>query len=734
MYQNLRLYDRVGLAVGHSLALPTIDFETYSEAGFVWTGKKWRPINKGQKGGIFAVGAPAYAEHPSTEIIMLQYDMRDGKGVRVWFPHDGQLPHDLLNYVDQGGHIEAHNAMFEWLIWNNVGTRLGFPPLKADQLHDSMALCAAYGIPSALGQASKVLGSTAKLDGHPLMKKFTIPRTPTKSDPRTRITIHEDADGFKFVEYGIEDVNSEMDLSSRLPALSKFESMVFEVDKQINTRGVAVDLELVNAALSIIDQAQEKYGSRISAITGGAVESATQIEALRGWICGQGVNLPNMQEQTVSDALKGDLPPAVREALTLRSQLGLSSLAKFKALKQQTSYDGALRDIFRYCGARQTGRWSGAGAQPQNFPSDGCSVALCGSCKKVLGPDVMDCPHCGCCDKSSRKPVKWSPEIADFFISVVKYGSLERLEDYTNEPLSALVGCLRGAFIAREGCELINCDYSAIEAVVLACLAGEQWRIDLFRGHGKIYEVTAAQLTGTPLDEILNYKQIHGADHPLRKTIGKVAELASGFQGGPGSWKAFGADAFMSDDEIKNGVRLWREQNPMIVKFWYGIEETFIKAIENPGLVFPFRSLRMGVIDNIMHLQLPSGRFLRYHQPRLHRYFDHEWGRERTAILFWGVDPYTKQWVERDTYGGRLTENVTQAVARDIQANGMVNASLKMGLSIVLHTHDEITAEVPIGTRTPADLAFCMNDLPEWCKDWPIKAPPGWTGKRYCKD
>lgn len=330
--------------------------------------------------------------------------------------------------------------------------------------------------------------------------------------------------------------------------------------------------------------------------------------------------------------------------------------------------------------------------------------------------------------------VKWSPAIAEMFIDIVKRSDLDLLERYTTEPLSALSGCLRGAFCAARGHEFVNCDYSAIEAVVLACLAGEQWRIDLFHGHGKIYEVTAAQLTGTPLDEILSYKEIHGTDHPLRKTIGKVAELASGFQGGAGSWKAFGADKFMSDDEIKTGVRTWRGQNPMIVKFWYEVEKCFKNAVKNPGQVFTYRSVSFAVFNQVLYLLLPSGRTLKYHKPRLHTYFDHQWGREVETILFWGVDPYTKQWVQRDTYGGRITENITQAVARDIQANGMVNAELKMGIPIVMHTHDEITGEVRQGTFTSADLAYCMNDLPDWCKDWPIKAPPGWTGQRYCKD
>ena len=218
----------------------------------------------------------------------------------------------------------------------------------------------------------------------------------------------------------------------------------------------------------------------------------------------------------------------------------------------------------------------------------------------------------------------------------------------------------------------------------------------------------------------------------MRKTLGKVAELASGYQGGVGAWLAFGAGGFMSEDEIKQAVKAWRKANPAIVKLWYALEDCAKDAVRYPGQAFSSRELTYIVQNNTLYCYLPSGGSLKYHAPFL-RESETPWGKPVTKLYFYGVDSKTGKLILKDSYGGRLAENATQGVARDIQANGMLNAR-QARLPVVLHVHDELTAETPIGSGGAVKLAECMNRLPEWCADWPVKVPPGWTGQRYCKD
>jgi DNA polymerase len=334
----------------------------------------------------------------------------------------------------------------------------------------------------------------------------------------------------------------------------------------------------------------------------------------------------------------------------------------------------------------------------------------------------------------------------------------ELAELYEN-PLDAVGGCLRGLFTAAPGHDLICSDFSAIEAVVIAELAGEAWRQEVFRTHGKIYEMSASKITGIPFEEIMAYPAAHGGDdHPLRKKIGKVAELASGYGGWIGAWKRFGADKyFNSDAEIRDKILAWRAQSPAIVEFWggqvredppgdyrfrrelYGLEGAAVSAILYPSVIEKYNRicfLRPADPD-ILYCRLPSGRCLTYHAPRLEDAIDRYSGKDIYKITFegWNSDYKVgpRGWMRMSTYGGKLAENVTQAVARDLLAYSMLNVE-RAGYPIVLHVHDEIVSEVPKGVGSVSEFERIMSQTPPWAAGWPVRAAGGWRGKRYRKD
>jgi DNA polymerase len=312
--------------------------------------------------------------------------------------------------------------------------------------------------------------------------------------------------------------------------------------------------------------------------------------------------------------------------------------------------------------------------------------------------------------------------------------------------VAAVSGCLRGLFAAAPGWDLICSDFSAIEAVVLAELAGEEWRQEVFRTHGKIYEMSASKITGIPFEDFAKYKKETGQHHPMRKKVGKVAELASGYGGGLGAWKAFGADEFMTDDEIRDNVKAWREASPAVKAFWYGLQDAAFMAVQNPGHCYSYQAPRTahgqppaiiyGVKDDILYCRLPSGRNLTYHAPRLEPDTDY-YGRPTLRLTYMGWNSDYKKgpigWTRLDTWGGKLTENVVQAVSRDLLAFAMPPLE-RAGYPIVLHVHDEIVSEIPAGSGDVAEFEKIMSTVPAWAEGWPVKAAGGWRGKRYRKD
>lgn len=721
---------------GLSTVLPDMDFETYSEAGLQYIDNKWVPLDNSSKRGLPAIGAAAYSEHPTTEVVSLAYDLKDGKGPRLWVPGMGD-PIDLFNHIRSGGLIEAWNSAFEYHIWLNVcHKRYGWPMLPHTQLRDAMAKARAFSIPGALAKAAQVIKSDVqKMDeGARLIKKFSMPRNPTKNNAATRIRTTDDmVDGVRFYEYNVTDIKTEAAISSKLPDLIPDELNVWLLDQSINFRGVQLDTEARDSCESIVLQATQRYTAELQALTGSTVGTASEAAKIIGWLGAKGVALSNLQSETVAATLKrDDIPDDVRRVLEIRSSLGAASVKKLFAMGHQVTESGRLMDLFAYCGADRTGRFAGRGPQPQNLPNSGPQVAVCQACSRHHGAHVTgNCPWCG--SFIGSLDTEWCIEAVEDALTVIAWRDLDKVEAFFGDAVACVAGCLRGLFTAAPDHELICSDYSAIEAVVLAQLAGEEWRLEVFRTHGKIYEMSASKISGIPFEEFLRHKEETGDHHPLRKKVGKVAELASGYQGGYGAWCNFGADKHLSEPEIKESIQAWRKESPNIVNFWYGVEQAAINAVQLPGHCFSYNGLVFGVKDDVLYCKLLSGRTLKYHTPRLHP--DRTpWGKDIFKLTYMGVDSLTKQWVRLDTYGGKLTENIVQATARDILTYAMVNLEAA-GYPVVLHIHDEIVSEVPVGDdHTVEEFERIMGTLPDWASNWPLRAAGGWRGKRYRKD
>lgn len=744
---------RVG--AGHSRVVPDLDFETYSEAGFIWNGEKWLAPLGAQKKGLPAVGVAVYATHPSTEILALAYDLKDGRGRRRWRPGQPD-PVDLLQYVASGGEIEAHNVSFELWIWNCVGVRrYGWPVFRPQQALDSMAKARAYGLPGALGKLGPVLNlDTLKIeDGKRLLDKFSVPRKPTKNNPALRLRLDDEPEeAAKFYDYNEGDIITEAEASARLPDLPPEELAFFRATLETNLRGCAVDRAGMDACLSILSQALEKYNTELAELTAGTVQRASEVAKLTGWLGAYGVRMQSMDDEAVTATLARDnLPPAARRALEIRKLVGSASVKKVYALARQITEVGRVHDMFIYHAAR-TGRDAGADVQPQNLPKAGPALTWCedATCGKPYGRHHTErCPFCHAPNWASRQ-TEWTAEATDTALEVMGSGSLEYVEYIYGDALLTISGCIRGLFVAGPGMDFICSDFSSIEAVVTAMLAGEQWRIDAFHAKKDIYYASASRITGVPEEEYAQHKAATGAHHSDRQKIGKPAELGLGFSGWLGAWRQFDKSDTFTDDEVKANIMAWREASPAIVELWggqvrgkpwkperhelYGLEGAAIAAVQNPGQCFSYRSISYGVVDDVLLCRLPSGRHIAYQSPRLSP--SSRWPDQlELTFMAWNSNPKmgAMGWVRMQTYGGRLTENVVQAVARDI----MRDAALRLdaaGYPIVLRVHDELAAEVLAGTGSIGEFERLMSIPPPWAAGWPIRASGGWRGRRFRKE
>lgn len=727
-----------------------IDFETYSEAGYWFDDipQRWKSVAP-NKPGIGGVGAWIYSAHPSTDIISLAY------GDSLWLP-GMPPPVALFEAIRDGGLLWAHNSFFEFSIWANVATvKLGWPEVPVTKFRCSMACSKAFGLPGSLGK----IGGALKLDivkdtaGGALIRKLCCPRSPTKNNSLQRLTYGSNpADFDKFFRYNYQDVKAEQAITAVIPPLTPREEALWLIDQQINARGVHVDKDSLENCLSIYKQAAQKYTEELQEITGGAAQTVNELDNIRGWMrATEGVQTTSLDKAHVESLLnQPDLPFDVRRVLEIRQILGSASVKKLFTIQRYLAGDNRIRGLFAYYGAERTGRFAGRGPQPQNMPANGPPVNKCGACGAVQWSELKDC--CGCGSHDHLTSTDWGIEAIECALADISTRQLSHIERSWGNPLTVISGCLRGLFSAAPGKEFICSDYSAIEAVVIAALAGEEWRLEVFRTHGKIYEMSAAKISGVPFEEIIAYKKTHGQHHPLRKKIGKVAELASGFGGWIGAWKNFGADKFMDDNEIKQSILKWREDSPAIVELWggqwrqqpghwkftrefYGLEGAAVMAVMEPGKCFSYREITYGVKDDVLYCKLPSGRHLVYHKPKLSQGVDPRGlDVQQLSFMGWNSNPANGAigWIRIDTYSGKLAENVVQAVARDILCEAMPRLEAA-GYPIVLHVHDEPCSEVPEGYGSVEEYERLMMIRPPWAADWPIKAAGGWRGKRYRK-
>jgi DNA polymerase len=613
-------------------------------------------------------------------------------------------------------------------------------------------------MPGGLGNCAKVLGTPLKdKEGTRLINKLSRPVSATKNRPKPYWDFTNAWDDYlKFYSYCADDVRAEDGAAALIPDLTPYERATWLTDQTINARGVRVDMVALHAMQRIMTEMFAQYVAELTQITNGVVDSASKVAALGEWLGTQGVHMADMKADTVDEKLEeleaeGWTENVAYRALQIRSILSSANIKKIPTLLLRVSSDGRLRDQYSYCGADRTGRWSAGGVQLQNITAKGPKSAHCEGCGKHFNPrKLTNCPRCG--SQMWHKMNDWTVEaVMDAKQDIINNG-LAFVEQIWGDPATVLCGCLRGLFVAKEGTRFICCDYAAIEAVIAACLARCQWRIEVFEGHGKIYEMSASLITGTPLDTYVQYAHDNGFDHPDRKKIGKVAELASGYGGWIGAYRNFGAEG--TDEEIKAQVLAWRAASPEIEHMWggqfvqigpkpwnarpelFGLEGMAIMAILKPGQQYWYNDIAYHVHEDILYCRLPSGRFLTYHRPRL---IDGDDKLERGPcykIIFEGWNSNSQKgkigWHVLETYGGRLFENICQAVGADIQAECLVRLEQR-GYPVAMHTHDEAIAEMQYGTGSIDEMCAIMSERPEWAGWWPIKAA-GWEHSVYQKD
>ncbi len=743
---------QIPITPGITTIQPDFDFETYSEAGLLYDHdeSKWisLPGMSNQNRGIKCVGARNYVQHPSFNVLSLAWDLKDGRGRRWWRPPElsDLFPAtihrqycdvgEIVEYLRNGGIIEAFNIGFEWTVWEYYCVpQWGWPSLKLEQLRCCMAKGKASGYPDALANVGEVLHLTEKKDpdGDRLIRKLTMPKNPTKANQSLRwtpITAPEDFE--KLYEYNKQDIRTEAEASYRIPDLTPRELDVWRFDFICNARGMQIDTYGVDNCIAIIEQCFIKYNAELWTITNGVVQNTSEVAKLLAWMqTKHGINLGNLEEETIEEALKRQYPTEVLRVLRLRQMLAFGSVKKLYAFKYHTTRDGRLCNQYVYYGAH-TGLWNGRAVQPANL----------------------------------YKGIFTKPVDAERALSIISARCLELVEyEYPdNDPLEIIASCLRSLIIARPGCRLISSDFSAIQAVATACLAGEQWRIDVFKTHGKIYEMMAGLLRNQPLEFYLEYKKQYGKHHDDRQDFGKIPVLSADFGAWINGWKRFGADKLGDDKFIKDLILKTRATIPNIVEFWggqtrnkfgrafdgsyaneyaqlYGLEGAAISAILEPGNCFAYRNIAYQMQDDILFCKPPSGGMIQYHKPRLERStrdYASPWELEMT-YEGWNsnAQKQAQGWVRMKLYGGVQTQNIVSHECREIQADCLMRLEAH-GYPVVMHTHDEAVAEVPNGFGSTEEYLKIARELPAWAKfesgePWPIKIPDAWEQQRYGK-
>lgn len=630
-------------------------------------------------------GVYRYAEHPDFRILLFAYAFDDAPVTVIDLATGGTLPAPVMRSLTDPNVVKvAHNAAFERTC---IGSMLG-KTLDPSQWECTMVQCARCGLPLSLGEAAKVLGLEVQkmTEGKKLIKLFCTPAPATLLSEGGRVRPEEEPKSWQtFKEYCRMDVEVERELDKALAWLkpTDTEKQLYALDQRINDRGVMIDRELVEHAVRMDTVYKARLNVEAQQITGlSNPNSATQ---LRAWIGERtGMQLDTLRKADLPDIVAATDDKDVHRVVQIRAEMAKTSCTKYEAMLATVCQDDRIRGLLQFHGTR-TGRWAGRLVQMQNLPQNHLS-------------DL------------------------DLARQLLKDGDMDTMElCYGNIP-DTLSQLIRTAFIAPEGNTFAVCDFSAIEARVLAWLAGEEWVLEVFRGHGKIYEATAAQMYGCDVSEI--------SKTDPRRQKGKIAVLALGYGGGTGALAAMGGERMgLSAEDMAGIVRDWRKANPHIVKAWDIIETAAQRCVTSGidqkalGLVF-HRSE-----DGTMSVTLPSGRLLVYRDMML--------GKNRfggTSLKYRGVNSTTKQWGWIETYGGKLTENVVQAIARDCLAHTLLTLD-DFGRRSVFHVHDEVICEVRKDTATSEleTIQEIFAAVPAWAEGLPLKGA-GYTTDYYLKD
>lgn len=645
-----------------------------------------------------AAGIDNYARHPDTEAWCMASAFDDGP-VRV--EPTGILPRSIRQHVEAGGLVCAHNAQFEFMIWNHIMVaRYGWPPLQLKQMVCTMAQAYAMSLPGGLDEGAQALGLPFRKDheGYRIMLQLAKPRS---VDPLTWWD-----DPFKLerlFDYCGQDVEVERALHKKMVTLSPKEMDVWRMDQRINARGVYFDRRAVLAAKTIADGEKARLDETMQQLTGGYVGTCNSHTALADWINAQGVPVTGVAKADVLDALAGThdiLPVAVEKALRTRQEAAKSSTAKLKKMLERASFDDRLRGMFQYHGAG-TGRWSGRSVQLQNLP----------------------------------RP-KLEHTAVSHVIDLLIAGKRDEIEFLYGPVLDVIASCLRGMLCSAPGHDLIAADFANIEGRVLAWLAGEQWKLDAFAAYDAkvgpdLYKLTYSRSFGIDIATV----------DDIMRQVGKVMELALGYQGWVGAFQTMAKtyNVSVADERAEELAKAWRKAHPMTRQYWGVLENAAIEAVRNPGRKvpagFPGRESVFLTHGDFLWLQLPSKRVLCYPYPKVilkTREFEDGSTSTKDAVIYFGTDSTTKKWTAIDTYGGYWAENITQAVSRDFLSDAMLRLDGE-GAQLVLHVHDEPVIEVPetlqLDLKTFEQL---ITHKDEWAAGLPIAAK-AWRGKRYRK-
>lgn len=634
----------------------SIDIETYSSVDLV-------------KSGVYN-----YCESEDFEILLLAYAVNDEEVQIIDLASGEEMPSEILDaLVDPAVIKTAYNANFE----RTCLSKYFQSAMSPEQWRCSSVHALMLGLPGHLDGVAKCLklNEQKMKEGKALIRYFSIPCKATKvNGGRTRNLPEHDVEKWtSFKEYCKQDVEVERQIRKKLEAfpIPPAEQKLWELDQSINDQGVQVDAELVIHAIQADITFQENLFNEAVGLTG--LDNPNSPAQLKSWLLKQGVEVESLAKKNV-EALMGKVEHSdVRRLLELRQAMSKTSVKKYEAMERSMCRDQRIRGLLQFYGANRTGRWAGRLVQIHNLPRNSMT-------------DL---------------------DIARDLLKSGNYEVLEILFDSVSDVLSQLI---RTAFIPSKGHRFIVADFSAIEARVIAWLAGEHWRMKVFQSHGKIYEASAAQMFRVPIETI-------DKGSPLRQK-GKIAELALGYGGSKGALTQMGAlEMGLTEDELPELVSAWREANPKIVKLWLKVEAAAIKAVKEKAVVKMQYGLTFHYRKGILFITLPSGRSLAYVRPRIG--IDERFGKEQ--LTYEGTEQGSKQWGRIPTYGGKLTENIIQAIARDCLAEAMVKLN-DAGYRINFHVHDEVVLDVPVGAGSKEEVEKVMGQPIKWAPGLPLGA------------